>query len=144
MPAKYANRGVVGGENISVPLSWANAPEGTKSFAVVMVDRHPVAGNWFHWLVADIPAEATSIPEGASATSQMPPGSRELNNTAGRPGYYGPQPPPGSGDHDYETTVYALSVDRLGVGSDAGLSGFLSAIDGKVLGSAKVSGMFGR
>lgn len=144
MPRKYTNRGVVGGENVSIPLSWQNPPEGTKSFAIAMVDRHPVANNFVHWLVVDIPGEVTSISEGASGTSNMPSGSRELNTTYGVPGYGGPQPPLGTGDHDYETTIYALSVEGLDVDPDSSLSDFMAALEGSMLGSAKLTGKFGR
>ena len=65
IPIQYVMPGA-GGKNISVPLSWKNVPPGTKSFALSMVDPHPVAQNWVHWLVINIPANATSLEEGAS------------------------------------------------------------------------------
>jgi len=49
IPVQYVMPGA-GGKNISVPLSWKNPPSGTKSFALSMVDPHPVAQNWVHWL----------------------------------------------------------------------------------------------
>ena len=45
IPAKYVRR-PAGGQNLSVPLSWSGAPDGTQSFALSMVDPHPVAHNW--------------------------------------------------------------------------------------------------
>lgn len=142
IPVKYANKGVSGGENISIPLSWENAPEGTKSFAIAMVDRHPIADNWVHWLVINIPASATSLAEGASGSNKMPASAEELNNTFGYVGYGGPQPPPGSGDHDYETTIYALNVEKLSLNANTTLDQFLSAIEGQTLGTAKLTGKF--
>ncbi len=44
IPMRYVMPGA-GGKNISVPLAWRNAPSGTKSFALSMVDPHPVAQN---------------------------------------------------------------------------------------------------
>lgn len=143
MPTKYANTGV-GGQNISIPLSWGNPPEGTQSFAIAMVDRHPVANNWVHWLVINIPNSTTSLPEGASGTNSIPAGSKELNNTFRFQGYGGPQPPPGTGDHDYETTIYALNVESLTLEPNVSLGNFMSAIEGKVIGSAKLTGRFSR
>jgi Phosphatidylethanolamine-binding protein len=58
--------------NVSPRLSWKDAPSGTRSFALAMVDRHPVAGNYLHWLVVDIDAGATSLTEAASGAA-MPP-----------------------------------------------------------------------
>lgn len=144
MPSKYARAGVTGGQNISVPLEWNNAPEGTKSFALACVDRHPIANNWVHWLVINIPKDTHRIPEAASGTSKMPAGSKELNNTFGDRGYGGPQPPKGSGPHKYEFTLYALSVDGFNLELQTSLSRFLKAIEGKVLGEAKTIGIFER
>lgn len=144
MPAKYANKGVAGGQNISIPLAWENVPEGTKSFAIAMIDRHPIANNWVHWLVVDIPTEVTSLPEGASNTSKMPAGSKELFTTYGSKGYGGPQPPSGSGVHDYEVTIYALRTERLGLTEKVPLNAFLSAVKENALGTAKLVGKFSR
>ena len=97
IPIQYVMPGA-GGKNISVPLSWKNVPSGTKSFALSAIDPHPVAQNWVHWLVINIPATATSLEEGASK-KKMPPGSIELKSSFGDVGYGGPQPPKGTGDH---------------------------------------------
>src|SRR4051812_1016093 len=101
MPPKYAKKG----ENVSPPLLWENVPQGTKSFALAVVDRHPVARNFVHWLVIDMSADVTSLEEGASGSARMPVGSRELKV------YGGPNPP--SGSHNYEFTLYALKTDKL-------------------------------
>src|SRR5213079_1433097 len=82
IPTKYAHPGVTGGKNISLPLTWSEAPEGVKSFSLSIVDPHPVANNWVHWLAVNIPAEVSMLPEGASGTS-MPKRSKELRNTYG-------------------------------------------------------------
>src|SRR5512147_1871949 len=95
IPIQYVMPGA-GGKNISIPLAWKNPPAGTKSYALSMVDPHPVAQNWVHWLVIDIPATVSSIDEGASR-KKMPPGSAELKNSFGETGYGGPQPPKGTG-----------------------------------------------
>jgi len=142
IPQKYVMPGA-GGQNVSVPLTWTGPPAGTRSFALAMVDPHPVARNWVHWLVINIPATATALEEGASGR-KMPPGAVELNNSWGRPGYGGPQPPPGTGDHPYVFTLYALNVDKLDLKPNVGLSGFNKALEGKVLSSAKWTGYYGR
>jgi hypothetical protein len=141
MPAKYANIGVVGGQNLSLSLKWENPPEGTKSFAIANVDRHPIAGNFVHWLAINIPANVTSLREGASGRD-MPPGSIELRTSYGVSSYGGPRPPAGTGDHDYENTIYALSVEKLELSSDATYQDFQRAIQGKVLATAKLVGLF--
>lgn len=63
IPIKYVMP-EAGGKNISVSLSWKIIPSGTKSYAFSVVDPHPVAQNWVHWLVINIPANVNSIEEG--------------------------------------------------------------------------------
>jgi Raf kinase inhibitor-like YbhB/YbcL family protein len=142
IPIQYVMPGA-GGKNTSVPLLWKNAPSGTKSFALSMVDPHPVAQNWVHWFVINIPANVTSLEEGASKI-KMPRGSTELKNSFGDVGYGGPQPPKGTGDHPYVFTLYALSVEKLDLGVNTSLSVFKKALEGKILGSATITGKYGR
>ncbi|MCL6471385.1 MAG: YbhB/YbcL family Raf kinase inhibitor-like protein [Firmicutes bacterium] len=140
IPERHARQGA-GGENVSIPLEWQGAPEGTKSFAFTMVDIS--ARNWVHWLVVDIPAKTTSIAEGAS-NKRMPDGSKELINTFGDIGYGGPQPPPGSGPHKYVITVYALSEEGLDLPQQISYDDFLRALEGKVLAKASIIGKYSR
>ncbi|OPY81239.1 MAG: putative kinase inhibitor protein [Syntrophorhabdus sp. PtaU1.Bin153] len=142
IPIQYVMPGA-GGKNISTPLAWRNAPSGTKSFALSVVDPHPVARNWVHWLVINIPAGTSAIDEGASK-KKMPHGSIELKNSFGDIGYGGPQPPKGTGDHPYVFTVYALSVEKLDLGANVSLSAFKNALESKILGSATITGKYGR
>ena len=143
IPTKYAHHGVVGGKNISLPLEWTDAPADTKSFALSIVDPHPVANNWVHWFVINIPKNSTSLVEGASGKT-MPAGSKELCNTYGTFGYGGPQPPKGSGPHPYEVTIYALNVEKLDISANTTLPAFQKALEGKVITSAKVTGIYER
>jgi Raf kinase inhibitor-like YbhB/YbcL family protein len=142
IPIQYVMPGA-GGKNISVPLSWKDAPSGTKSFALSMVDPHPVAQNWVHWLVINISESVTSLEERASG-KKMPPGSVELKNSFGDIGYGGPQPPKGTGDHPYVFILYALKVEKLDVGASPSLSTFKKALEGKTFGSATITGKYGR
>jgi Raf kinase inhibitor-like YbhB/YbcL family protein len=142
IPIQYVMPGA-GGKNISVALLWKNIPPGTKSFALSMVDPHPVAQNWVHWLVINLPANVTSLEEGASG-KKMPPGAVELKNSFGDIGYGGPQPPKGTGDHPYVFTLYALKVEKLDLGANTSLSTFKKTLEGKTLGSATITGKYGR
>jgi Raf kinase inhibitor-like YbhB/YbcL family protein len=142
IPLPYVMPGA-GGQNVSVPLSWSGAPAGTRSFALSMVDPHPVANNWVHWLVINLPQDATSLPEGATG-HKMPEGAVELKNSFGETGYGGPQPPRGSGDHPYVFTLYALSHAKIELGKSAGLAAFKQALEGKILATASLTGYFGR
>jgi len=142
IPAKFAMKAVDGGQNISPELSWRNAPADTKTIAVTCIDIHPIAHKWVHWMVINIPADSTGLPEGASP-GKMPRNSRELKNSFGDEGYGGPQPPKGSGVHNYIFTVYALSepINTSGfISEDA----FLKLISGKVLAKNQLTGTFSR
>ena len=140
IPVQYVMK-AAGGENISIPLTWKDAPAQTRSFALSIVDPHRVAQNWVHWLVINIPANVNSISEGASGR-KMPPGSVELKNSFGETGYGGPQPPKGSGEHPYVITLYALNVDKLDVPVSTTLAGFKKALEGRVIGSASLTGKY--
>jgi len=111
--------------------------------ALSIVDPHPVARNWVHWLVVNLPATAQGLEEGASG-KKMPPGAVELRNSWGKPIYGGPQPPVGTGDHPYVVTLFALSVARLDLKPDGDLAAFQKALEGKVLSTATLTGYYGR
>ncbi|MDZ4177773.1 MAG: YbhB/YbcL family Raf kinase inhibitor-like protein [Coriobacteriia bacterium] len=143
IPSRYIRSGVTGAENISIPYEWTRAPEGTKSFALVLIDVHPAARQWTHWMVVDIPADISSLVEGASKTA-MPQGSRELSNSFDEVGYGGPEPPVGSGPHAYLAIIYALDIERLDVADDAGLNDVRRAMGGHVLAQASFRGVFER
>ncbi len=132
-----------GGKNLSIPLAWKNVPSGTKSFALSIVDPHPVAQNWVHWLVINIPANVTSLSEGASR-KKMPLGATELRNSFGEIGYGGPQPPKGSGEHPYVITLYALNLEKLELGVNTSLAVFKKILEGKIIQSASLTGKYER
>ena len=93
-----------GGDTIP-PLQWEGAPDGTKSFVLIVSDPDAPSGTFTHWLVQDIPATTSSIPEGGPA-----PGT-EIPNSFARESWGGPCPP--SGQHRYYFTLYALDVDAI-------------------------------
>jgi Raf kinase inhibitor-like YbhB/YbcL family protein len=140
---KYSYHGVDGGKNISLPFSWTDVPPATKSFALSIVDPHPVAKNWVHWFIINIPSNVAALSEGASQKS-IPKGAKELLNTYGTLGYGGPEPPKGSGAHPYVVTLYALNVERIDLSEKATLSEFNKALQGKIITTAKVTGMYER
>ena len=110
--------GVPGGRDISPQLSWSGAPEGTKSYAVTVYDPDaPTMSGFWHWAVADLPADVTELPSGASGS--LPEGAFELKNDGGGVGFIGAAPPAGHGEHRYFIVVHALDVDSIGVPKDA-------------------------
>ena len=143
IPNKYCDMGVSGGKNVSIPYEWGEAPEDTASFAFVLVDHHPVANEWLHWVVIDISKDTELFAEGASGDG-MPEGAFELNNTSGEVGYGGPQPPAGSGDHAYEATIYALSTASLELPEDVTHEQFLGIAEEFTIAKSSYTGYFSR
>jgi Raf kinase inhibitor-like YbhB/YbcL family protein len=106
------------GENTSPQLSWANAPEGIKSFAITMYDRDaPTGSGWWHWIVFDIPENVNTLVtnSGNIKVNLAPKGAIQSITDYGIKGYGGPCPPEGHGLHAYEITVHALKTDTLGL-----------------------------
>jgi len=127
------------GENVSPPLSWGGAPAGTLSFALLMDDPDAPRGTFTHWLVYDIPRDATRFPEG------LPHGQagRMLANDFGRAAYGGPCPPQGHGPHRYRFTLYALDMPVIRVrGGER--AGFDAAVRSHILDSITLTGIYER
>ena len=112
--------GVPGGKDISPELSWSGFPKQTKSFVISMYDPEaPTQAGFFHWIVEDIPAGTTSLPENAGAldSTTLPTGAIQLEGDAGVDRYIGAAPSAGSGIHDYYITITALDEPTTGLGA---------------------------
>jgi len=59
------------GMDVSIPLNWSDPPEGTKSFALIADDPDAPSGNWVHWVVYDLPADARGLAEGVPAEKPL-------------------------------------------------------------------------
>lgn len=118
LPTKYAGyhpsrNPPCGGENISPPLQWTNAPAATKSFAILMTD--PEGGNGLgsvHWVAYDIPASKTTLAEGEA--SSPPTGWSGGKNNVGHDYYFGPC---GPGSHDWHHYVFLVIATDLAPGT---------------------------
>lgn len=139
IPARYTCEG----DNISPPLEWRGAPDGTKSFVLVLRDPDapdPSAPRmtWIHWIVYNIPADAEGLPE-AVAGETMPAGAREAHSDWMRPGYGGPCPPVGR--HRYVFTLYALDAELPDL-HRADLKSVERAMSGHVIAAAELTGTY--
>jgi len=135
------------GGNVSPALAWTDAPTGTRSFALTVYDPDaPTGSGWWHWVVFNLPATATSLPAGAGTPSKgaLPPGVIQSRTDFGTPGYGGPCPPQGDAPHRYVFTLHALKVDTLPLGPDssAAMVGFF--LNANALGKASLTATYGR
>ena len=139
IPAKHTCEG----DETAPPLAWSDAPANTKSFALIADDPDvpdPRAPRtvWVHWVLYNLPATASALPEGATA-ADLPPGTREGINDFRQPGYGGPCPP--IGRHRYFFKVYALDAELpdLRTPTKAALE---KAMNGHVLAQAQLMGTY--
>ena len=141
IPAKHTCQG----DDASPALTWSDAPAGTKSFALIIDDpdapdpRAPKT-TWVHWVVYNIPATTTALPEGATAAN-LPSGALEGVNDFKRTGYGGPCPP--IGRHRYFHKLYALDavLADLHRPTKAALE---KAMAGHVIGEAQLVGTYAK
>lgn len=133
IPARYT----CDGANQTPVLHWGEPPPGTKSFALVIDDPDAPSGTFRHWGVFDIPASARSIGTGQRLGS-------EVRNDFGKPGYGGPCPPKGHGPHHYHFKLFALSIDRLELGSGASVADVERAAERHAIAQGELVGTFER
>jgi Raf kinase inhibitor-like YbhB/YbcL family protein len=132
------------GGNRSPQLSWHDAPTGTRSFAVTMLDPDAPGRGWWHWAVAGIPSSVDRLPENASASGYLQKlGAVEARNDFETDGYGGPCPPAGK-PHHYVVTVYALGTSNLRLAQGRPPLMFDHEISTATLGSAKMVVTYGR
>ena len=135
IPAKYS----CDGTNVSPPLSWDNAPSGTKSFALICDDPDAPMGTWVH---CDIPAATKSLPEHVETSGTPSSGGQQGLNDSRKTGYSGPCPP--SGVHRYYFKLYALdTVLNLPAGTTT-KDKLLKAMEGHILTQAHLMGKYKR
>jgi Raf kinase inhibitor-like YbhB/YbcL family protein len=131
------------GRDVSPPLSWSGAPDGTKGLVLIVDDPDapdPAAPKrtWVHWVLYDIPSTVSGLPE-AVTSAKLPPGTREGTNDWNRTGYGGPCPPVGR--HRYFHKLYALDVELPDLGA-APKGEVEKAMEGHVLAKTELIGTY--
>jgi len=137
IPSRYT----CDGQDISPPIQWQGLPPGATSVALIADDPDAPAGTWVHWVMWNIPATATGLPEGLPKEPRLQDGSRQGKNDFGRHGYGGPCPP--SGTHRYYFKVYALDT-TLDLPADAEKPDLLKAMQGHILAEGQIMGRYSR
>lgn len=141
IPRKHTGEG----ENSSPPLRWSDLPDGTADLALICDDPDaPMPQPWVHWVIYDISPDLGELPEGLERLDELvePPGVRQGLNGAGRVGYFGPMPPPGSGPHRYVFKLYALDTRIREPGLNK--ASLLAAMEEHIVGQAETFGTYER
>ena len=151
IPVKFSQAapGAAPGEGTSPAISWTNVPAGTQSFVLNMHDedvaRNKTTDDQAHWVVWNIPATATGLPEGVAKGSSRPDGSYQISATG--PMYRGPGAPANGPMHHYMFELYALD-NRLDVQPAADAfetrANVFKAMQGHILAKAVYGGLFRR
>lgn len=141
IPARHTCDGL----DISPPLAWSGVPLGVKSLALIVDDPDapdPAAPKtiWVHWVLYNIPPNASSLTEGVTVKA-LPAGTLQGINDWRRIGYGGPCPP--IGKHRYFFKLYALdtTLPDLRNPSKAALK---KAMQNHVLAQAELIGLYQR
>ena len=100
------------GDDIAPPLRWNGVSTAARSLVLIVDDPDapdPKAPKrtWVHWVLFNLPPDATGLPSGATS-SDLPSGTQEGLNDWRRTGYGGPCPP--IGRHRYFFKLYALDA----------------------------------
>ena len=130
------------GTDKSPALTWRNAPQSTKSFALIVEDPDAPGGTFIHWLAYNIPAQITSLPAGVPKTEEIATGGKNGINGFDHIGYNGPCPPPGK-MHHYHFRLFALD-SNLTPGDKPDAAALESAMKGHVIATAELVGTFER
>ncbi len=130
------------GADISPAVHWSGSPAGTRSFALIADDPDAPAGVWTHWVLFDLPASTTALPENVPKVEELSTGGRQGRNDFRKIGYGGPCPPPGK-PHRYFFKLYALD-HPLGLRAGASKQEVEAAMQGHILAEAKLTGRYKR
>lgn len=145
IPMKYTGEG----QDTSPPLSWDHVPQTARQLALICEDPDaPTPEPWVHWLIYNLPATTSSLPEQIPRDPQItsPVAASQGCNSwpAGKnSGYLGPMPPRGHGVHHYHFKLYALEKSlQLPPGIDK--FQLLEAMSGNIVATAELVGLYER
>jgi Raf kinase inhibitor-like YbhB/YbcL family protein len=103
IPQKYAQSG----PEVSPGIQWSGVPQGVVSYVLTFVDADTVVNGstdgLLHWMLWNIPATSTSIPQALPEGFELEDGTRQISASGAR--YRGP-----AAHHHYVLELYALDT----------------------------------
>lgn len=137
IPKKYSCEGV----NVSPPLQWSSSPADVESFVLICEDPDAPSGLWAHWIIFNLPAETTALPEFIMEREVLENGAQQGLNDFGTIGYRGPCPP--GGTHRYYYRIFALDI-MLHLTSRINRQDLLEAMIGHIIDQGHIMGIYTR
>jgi Raf kinase inhibitor-like YbhB/YbcL family protein len=127
--------------DISPSLQWSKAPDGTKSFALILDDPDAPSGTFVHWIIFNIPANLRELTENIPKLETLPNGSSQGLNDSREIGYQGPCP--STGTHRYYFKLFALDSE-LSLKPGITKKELMKAMEVHVLEEAQLMGRYKR
>jgi hypothetical protein len=122
------------GSNVNPPLAFSDVPSEAASLVLFVEDWDSPASPYVHWVVYNIPPQATGIEE-----ETLPEGAVSGTSTGNIKGYEGPCPP--DMRHGYQFKLYALDIS-LDLPAFAERAAVLEAMDGHIMAEANLMGTY--
>ena len=137
IPRKYTCDDI----DVSPPLEWSAAPDGTKTFALICDDPDAPVGTWVHWVIFNLPDDIHGLPEGVLPHEVLENGAKHGTNDFRKFGYGGPCPP--GGTHRYYFKLYAVDKE---LDAEVGITKkeMLDALEGHILAESQLMGRYSR
>ena len=130
------------GKDVSPPLKWSGVPAEAKTLVLLCEDPDAPMGTWVHWVLFNLPASVSALPENVLPAGNALHGARQGVNDFGHLGYGGPAPPPGK-PHRYFFRIYALD-GPLSLNSGATAPEIRRAMEGHVVAEGHGMGTYQR
>ncbi len=131
-------------EGVSPALAWSGAPAGTAGYALIVIDPDaPIPGGVTHWVVYDLPAAVTKLPEGVREGGSIPGGGTQGLSIKALPVYAPPCPPPGAPPSHFRFHLYVLDA-ALGLDAATSKADVLRAMQGHIIAETELVGLFSR
>ena len=130
------------GQDQSPPLQWSDVPPGTQSLALIVDDPDAPSGTFTHWVLFNLPASVTELPQGLPPNQNLSSGGIQGTNDFGKIGYGGPCPPAGS-SHRYYFKLFALDT-KLELKPGVKKAELERAMEGHIIAHAEMIGKYRR
>lgn len=122
-------------KNMSPPITWSNAPSGTKSYVVFFEKIEKSGEQTVLWTVYNISSHVKDLPINLPKTPELEDGMAQGRNDVSNIGYVGPCQPKGEVQYVFE--VFAIDKD-LNIAPGIHKDDLIRAMNGHIIDMAKL------